>query len=153
SPAERIAASRAALGGPLGTPRAPGNSDADAKASFIAAARRAAQAASSQLNERADRRVPELRRAHADDEILSNALGGHARILLVAASVVMVVLGSLQLFGFFSSPSGPGEPSSPIAVAPDAPTISTSSILKANPKAIELESAPATAPSQQPRAL
>ena len=118
-----------------GTARAPGNPDADAKANFIAAARRAAQAASSQLTERADRRVPELRRAHADDEIPGNALGGHARILLIAASVVMVVLGSLQLFGFFSSP---GDPSSPVAVAPDEPTIRTSSTPKPNPKPIEL---------------
>jgi localization factor PodJL len=146
SPAERIAASQAALGGPLGTARASGNADADAKASFIAAARRAAQAASSQLTERADRRVPELRRAHGDDEIPGNALGGHARLLLIAASVVMVVLGSLQLFGFFSSPS---DPSSPVAAAPDAPTISTS---RAAPP-IELEAAPANVRSQQTRML
>jgi localization factor PodJL len=145
SPAERIAASQAALGAPRGTTQASGHPDAQAKANFIAAARRAAQAASSQLTERADRRVPELRRAHADDEIPSNALGGHARFLLIAASAVMVVLGSLQLFGFFS---GPGEPGSPVAVAPDAPTITTSSTPR-----IEPEAAPATAPTQQPRVL
>ena len=108
SPAERIAASQAALGNPLGTARTSGHPDADAKANFIAAARRAAQAASGQLTERADRRVPELRRVHGDDGIPSNVLGNHARLLLVAASVVMVVLGSLQLFGFFSSPNRPG---------------------------------------------
>jgi len=146
SPAERIAASQAALGSPLGAARASGNADADAKASFIAAARRAAQAASSQLTERADRSVPELRRAHGDDEIPGNALGGHARVLFIAASVLMVVLGSLQLFGFFSSPDGP---SSPVAVAPDAPTISASSTRPP----IELEAAPATVPSRQPRVL
>src|SRR5262249_34944527 len=101
SPAERIAASQAALGNPPGTVRASVHPDADAKASFIAAARRAAQAASSQLTERADRRLPELRRAHGDEEIPDKALGGHARILLIAASVVMVVLGSLQVLGFF----------------------------------------------------
>jgi localization factor PodJL len=147
SPAERIAASQAALGSRLGTARTSGNPDADAKANFIAAARRAAQAASSQLTERADRRVPELRRAHGDDEIPSNALGGHARLLLIAASVVMVVLGSLQLFGFFSSPSSPG---SPVAVAPDEPTISTSSVTPP----IELEAAPpTTVPSRPPGML
>ena len=146
SPAERIAASQAALGSPLGMPRTSGNPDADAKASFIAAARRAAQAASSQLTERADRRVPELHRANVDDEIPSNALGGHARILLIAASVVMVVLGSLQLFGFFNSP---GSPSSPVVTAPDEPTINTAS----TPKAIELEATPATVPSPQPKVL
>ena len=150
SPAERIAASQAALGAPRGPARASGTPDAQAKANFIAAARRAAQAASSQLTERADRGVPELRRGHVDDEIPSNALGGHARFLLIAASIVMVVLGSLQLSGFFSGSSGPG---SPVAVAPDEPTISTSSTAKANPKAIELEAAPATVPSRQPRVL
>ncbi len=119
SPAERIAASQAALGNPFGTARTSGHPDADAKANFIAAARRAAQAASSQLTERADRRVPELRRVHGDDEVPSNVLGNHARLLLVAASVVMVVLGSLQLFGFFNSPNSP---SGPVAVVPDEPT-------------------------------
>ena len=87
------------------------------------------------LDTRFPARCGELRRARADDEIPGNALGGHARILLIAASVVMVVLGSLQLFGFFS---GPGSPGSPVATAPDEPTITTSS----TPKAIELEAAP-----------
>src|SRR5262249_13588427 len=42
----------------------------------------------------------------------------HARFLLIAASVVMVVLGSLQVFtGFFSGSDGP------IAVAPQEPTV------------------------------
>jgi localization factor PodJL len=143
SPAERIAASQAALGNPFGTARTSGHPDADAKANFIAAARRAAQAASGQLTERADRRVPDLRRVHGDDGIPSNVLGNHARLLLVAASVVMVVLGSLQLFGFFSSPN------SPVAAVPDEPTLSTAS----TPPAIELETAPATVPSRQPRML
>ncbi len=143
SPAERIAASQAALGNPLGTARTSGHPDADAKANFIAAARRAAQAASGQLTERADRRVPDLRRVHGDDGIPSNVLGNHARLLLVAASVVMVVLGSLQLFGFFSSPN------SPVAAVPDEPTLSTASTAPA----IELETAPATVPSRQPRML
>jgi localization factor PodJL len=143
SPAERIAASQAGLGNPFGTARTSGHPDADAKANFIAAARRAAQAASGQLTERADRRVPDLRRIHGDDEIPSNVLGNHARLLLVAASVVMVLLGSLQLFGFFSSPN------SPVAVVPDEPSLSTSS----TPRAIELEAAPATVPSRQPRML
>ncbi len=118
SPAERIAASQAALGATLGAARTSGNTDQDAKANFIAAARRAAQAASSQLTGRADRRAPEqLRRARSDDQTANNAMGGHARILLIAASVVMVVLGSLQVFsGFFNRSSGP------IAVAPDEPT-------------------------------
>ena len=149
SPAERIAASQAALGNPFGTPRMSGHPDADAKANFIAAARRAAQAASSQLTERVDRRVPDLHRVHADDEIPGNALGGHARFLLIAASVVMVVLGSLQLFGFFSSPSGPSGQSSSVAVAPDEPSISTSS----TSPAIELETASTTAPTRQPRVV
>src|SRR5262245_4715851 len=117
SPAERIAASQAALGGPHG-PRAPGSPDADAKANFIAAARRAAQEASSQLSGRPERRAPELvRRADSDHEVPNNALGGHARFLLIAASVVMVVLGSLQVFtGFFHDSNGP------IAVAPERTT-------------------------------
>src|SRR5215467_6793721 len=119
SPAERIAASQAALGAPGGPARTSGSPDADAKANFIAAARRAAQAASTQLADRTDRRVPELvRHAHNDDEVPSKALGGHARLLLIAASVVMVVLGSLQVFtGFFSGSNGPA------AVAPQEPTV------------------------------
>jgi localization factor PodJL len=152
SPAERIAASQAALGSPLGMTRVSGNPDAVAKANFIAAARRAAQAASSQLTERTDRHVPDLRRVNGDDDIPSNVLGNHARLLLVAASVVMVALGSLQLFGFFSNPNSPNSPSSPVAVVPDEPGTSTSSNSNSSP-AIQLEAAPAPVPSRQPRML
>src|SRR5262245_35960210 len=140
SPAERIAASQAALGGPHGA-RAPGSPDADAKASFIAAARRAAQEASSQLSGRPERRAPELvRRADSDHEVPNNALGGHARFLLIAASVVMVVPGSLQVFtGFFGDSSGP------IAVAPERPT---ATVPNSAPPA-EVEPAPAIPANRQ----
>jgi localization factor PodJL len=141
SPAERIAASQAALGVPGGPARISGSPDADAKANFIAAARRAAQAASTQLTDRTDRRVPELvRHARNDDEVPSKALGGHARFLLIAASVVMVVLGSLQVFtGFFSGSNGPA------AVAPQEPTVTAPN----SGAPAEREPMPAIPPSRQ----
>jgi localization factor PodJL len=138
SPAERVAASQVALGSPLGTTRASGTPDVDAKASFIAAARRAAQAASSQLIEH----VPDRDRVRGEEEIPSTAVGSHARILLIAASVVMVVLGSLQVFtGFFSRPSSP--------VAHEKPSMSTSN----TPIELEAAPAPAGAPNWQPPML
>jgi len=127
SPAERIAASEAALGTTrgsalgtnLGAGRPAADPASDAKANFIAAARRAAQAASTQLTGRNDKRAPEQpRRARADDPP-ATGLGGHARMLLIAASVVMIVLGSLQVLTGFFNHSG-----SNVAVGPDEPAVS-----------------------------
>jgi localization factor PodJL len=95
SPAERIAASEAALA-PLkreGTPEITG------KANFIAAARRAAQAAASEGG------TPETPRAdeRTDDETPSSLIGrflaNRRRALVVSVSALLVLYGAIQIAG------------------------------------------------------
>ena len=148
TPAERIAASEAALGASSGAnlgvnvdaTREAAASDPDAKANFIAAARRAAQAASTQLAGRNDRRLPEPpRRLRGEQPTNDVPAGGHARMLLVAASVVMIVLGSLQVLSGLFHRSG-GAP-----VAPDEPTASAPS----GAAPVEMDPTLATPPGRQ----
>jgi localization factor PodJL len=100
SPGERIAASEAALGS-VKPPVIP--DPAGGKANFIAAARRAAQAASSEAGPRGDKRATPAAAADAAAAPVSNGKallgrwGGRMRQFLVAASVVAIVLSSLHL--------------------------------------------------------
>jgi localization factor PodJL len=121
SPAERIAASEAALG----SAKPPVSADPGDKSNFIAAARRAARAASSEAGPRVDRRVAVT--AGADAAPGKAGVGGriskHVRSLLVGASVVLLVLGSLQIAAnvfFASRDSESGGPEPATQSAPDA---------------------------------
>jgi localization factor PodJL len=90
SPAQRIAASEASLG----MARPPVSSDSGPKPDFIAAARRAAQAASAEAS------LGRKDRAEADPGPARNPvsrIGKRARSLLVLAGIVMIVLASLKL--------------------------------------------------------
>jgi localization factor PodJL len=105
SPVERIAASEAALGPvkPLVTP------EPDGKLNFIAAARRAAQAASVEAAARDDKRPRVAAGKPASNGKPAGKLGDRIRKLLVAASVVAIVLGSLHLVAsLFNSSDEPG---------------------------------------------
>jgi localization factor PodJL len=107
SPAERIAASEAALG----SAKPPVIPDPGGKSNFIAAARRAARAASSEAALRREK-GPAIA---AESEAPSRAAGGPSRrlrSLLVGASVVLLVLGSLQIAYLFFS-GGDSESSAP----------------------------------------
>ncbi|HTY17546.1 MAG TPA: hypothetical protein VMH82_07440, partial [Myxococcota bacterium] len=92
SPSERIAASEDAISGiPAAAPKAPVSSS-----SFIAAARRAAQAAA------AAQAVPEKGRggksaSSAKDKSDSPGITSKIRSVLVAASVVVIVLGTFKM--------------------------------------------------------
>jgi localization factor PodJL len=93
SPVERIAASEAALGAvksPV-VPEPPG------KSSFIAAARRAAQAANSESAVRGDKPAPTPATSKAARPKSAAAWGDRVRSVLVAVSVVLIVLSSLHL--------------------------------------------------------
>ena len=88
SPADRIAASEAALG------RAKPKADNDSKSNFIAAARRAAKAAT------AEPTTADLRAAAsqaAPDEKAGKSLTQRMRQLFVGASVILLVGGSLRI--------------------------------------------------------
>ena len=97
NPAARIAASEAALGSALPAAPATGHS------SFIAAARRAAQAASQQ---------PDIRRTVAPAIAANNpnSLRGkmmkRMKSLFIAASIVALVVGSIQIAGTILGPGG-----------------------------------------------
>jgi localization factor PodJL len=159
SPAERIAASEAALG-----PTKPVViADSGGKSNFIAAARRAARAASSEAGTRVDRRVGALTGTDAAAAAGKASVGGQirkrVRSLLVGASVVLLVLGSLQIAAnlFFASKDSevsgpdPAAQSTPDAAAPPeavpqtpaAPANGRQSALLPDPKTLSSFPAPA----------
>jgi localization factor PodJL len=104
SPGERIAASEAALGG-VKPATAP---EPDGKTSFITAARRAAQAASSESATRADARIRASEKPAVQTRRQAGRWRERVRKFLVAASVAAIVLGSLHYVA--SLFSGPDEP-------------------------------------------
>ncbi|MPZ38851.1 MAG: hypothetical protein GEU95_12455 [Rhizobiales bacterium] len=91
SPADRIAASEAALE----SVRPPVIPDPAGKSNFIAAARRAAQAAMVEAPPPKDKRTAETP-GDDTDRSLTDKLGGHIRKLVVAAGVVLLLLGALH---------------------------------------------------------
>jgi localization factor PodJL len=91
TPSERIAASESAIGDIGAAPREPVNSS-----SFIAAARRAAQAAASQpAAEKAGRAAAKT--SAGDKTKGSSTIGSKVRSLLIGASVVVIVLGTFKM--------------------------------------------------------
>jgi localization factor PodJL len=105
SPVDRIAASEAALG-PAKPTVIP---DPGSKSSFIAAARRAAQAANSESVARNDKpAAAPATKAGAKSPAEGQSAGGwssRARSVLVAVSVVLIVLSSLHLVVSLFGPS------------------------------------------------
>jgi len=123
SPADRIAASEAALG-PAKPPIIP---DPGGKSNFIAAARRAAQAAVGEAPARNGARPADQATRGFKAGKLASLLRRHARSLIVALSVMAIVLGSVHMAAtwFRSSDeadmdaaSRPEQSTPPTAVAP-----------------------------------
>jgi localization factor PodJL len=109
SPGDRIAASEAALG----TAKPPAVPDPGSKSNFIAAARRAAQAANSEGAGRNDKPAPTAA-TEAPQTKTTGGWGNRVRSLLVAASVVAIVLGSLHLVvSLINGSDEPGEGAAP----------------------------------------
>jgi localization factor PodJL len=92
NPAARIAASEAALGGTRPA-AAPGG-----KSTFIAAARRAAQAAVQEPNARAPRLEP-LEVYEPEHSSLRDKMMKKVKSLFIAASIIAIVIGSVQIAG------------------------------------------------------
>jgi localization factor PodJL len=101
SPMDRIAASEAALG----AVKPAVISDPGGKSNFIAAARRAAQAANSEAVVRKDKPAPALKNASQGQ--IGVGWGNRVCALLVAVSVVLIVLGSLHLAVNLFGPESP----------------------------------------------
>jgi localization factor PodJL len=94
NPAARIAASEAALGGA----RPAGAGAAGGKSSFIAAARRAAQAAGQDASARAPRPEP-VENHELETPSLRGKLFKRVKSLFIAASIIAIVIGLAQIAG------------------------------------------------------
>jgi localization factor PodJL len=111
SPVDRIAASEAALG-PVKPPVIP--DPGGSKSNFIAAARRAAQAANLESALRNEKPAPAPTTNNAPRSKAARGWGNRVRSLLVAVSVVLIVLGSLHLVAsLFGSSDESGDGSQP----------------------------------------
>jgi len=120
NPAARIAASEAALGASAPA-AAPGG-----KSSFIAAARRAAQAAGQQPNPRAQR--PEPSTALGAKPSLRDKVMKRVKSLFIAASIIAIVVGSVQIAGTWFNFANPiiklaGAPATAPATEPETPDL------------------------------
>jgi localization factor PodJL len=102
SPVDRIAASEAALG-PVKPPVIP--DQGGSKSNFIAAARRAAQAANTESALRNEKPAPAPATNNAPKGKSAPGWGNRVRSLLVAVSVVVIVLGSLHLVASLFGPA------------------------------------------------
>src|SRR4051794_3364338 len=97
SPAERIAASEAALA-PLKREPAP---EITGKANFIAAARRAAQAAASEGATVEGPRAEERSGDETPTSLIGRFLADRRRALIVGVSLLLVLYGAIQVMGMF----------------------------------------------------
>ncbi len=94
SPADRIAASEAVLG----SAKPPVIPDPGGKSNFIAAARRAAQAAASDMPARTNARATEAKSARAPrSSAVVGLIRKHARAFIIGISVLAIMLGSLNI--------------------------------------------------------
>jgi localization factor PodJL len=138
SPADRIAASEAALG-PAKPPVIP---DPAGKSNFIAAARRAAQAASREAASHTDNSAIGSDESNAAAS-KTGGLSKRIRSLLAGTGVVLLVLGSLQIAAHRFLPSDDLEGS-----APDLATESTASnVAIPSDMTAATEPAPQTSPA------
>ena len=115
SPAERIAASEAAIG----LTKPPVIADPGGKSNFIAAARRAAQAASEAPARPATRTAEAAApKASASPTMFPSLIRKHARSLIIAASVLAIVLGSINIVANWLADQPEGDKSGHTATSP-----------------------------------
>src|SRR4051812_1334930 len=147
SPAERIAASEAALAPLKREPAA----EVTGKANFIAAARRAAQAAASEGNPVEGPRSEE----HSGDEtptsLIGRFLADRRRALMVGVSLLLVIYGAIQLAGMFGADRG-AERSAPTSgqVQPEPRKLAEPVPPAAAPPAVAVAPAAPAAPPPAP---
>ena len=138
SPAERIAASEAALGPALGTLKREG--EVTGKANFIAAARRAAQAAASEGGVVEAPKPEEQKTEDTPTSLIGRFLANRRRALTVGVSALLVLYGTVQLVGMFG---GWGD-------MPEPPRNAPSQTQAAEPRKM---AAPAPTPAPAPAAI
>jgi localization factor PodJL len=147
-PAARIAASEAALGNAL-----PAGDTQQGKSGFIAAARRAAQAALKDQSPRAPSHASAsvaaaISEFESQDDSMAKKLSKKVKSLFVAASVIAVVVGGVEIaatrFNLFQ-PDGPGQQAS---TAPAQTNIAANDDNDDDTTASTSEQAPPPAPTQ-----
>ena len=112
SPAERIAASEAALGPALGTLKREG--EISGKANFIAAARRAAQAAANEgAGASESPRTEEHRAEERPTSLIGRFLANRRRVLVLGVSAILLLYGAVQFAGMLGGQDRPAEPPRP----------------------------------------
>jgi localization factor PodJL len=144
---DRIAASEATAGG---VPAASAETDPSVRANFVAAARRAAQAVTSeQAGQPAARPAPaasDKKETAQPPSAFMSKMGSRFKSLIVGISVVAIVLGALRLaIDFFSGSDPPPQnpPVSQVDSAPLGPQKSAPPIIPPAPPAIPLPPKPA----------
>jgi localization factor PodJL len=116
SPSERIAASENAI-----SEISPASREQASTSSFIAAARRAAQAAAAQPAKDKTKRAAPLKDPTGDTAKGSSTITSKIRSLLVGASVVVIVLGTFKMaMTLLDSATPPSMPESEISSEPPA---------------------------------
>jgi localization factor PodJL len=113
TPAERIAASEAALGPALGSLKREGGPEVAGKANFIAAARRAAQAAANEGAGVEGPRVEEPKDEASPTSLIGRFLANRRRALVLGVSALLVLYGTMQIASMMS-----GAPAHEPRVAP-----------------------------------
>ncbi|MBV8835994.1 MAG: SEL1-like repeat protein, partial [Alphaproteobacteria bacterium] len=102
TPAERIAASEAALGPALGPLKREG--EITGKANFIAAARRAAQAAASEGGAAIEPpRAEETKQEETPTSLIGRFLANRRRALMLGVSALLVLYGAVQVMGMLNA--------------------------------------------------
>ena len=138
SPAERIAASEAALGPALGSLKREG--EVTGKANFIAAARRAAQAAANDGSAVEAPKPEEHTPEATPTSLIGRFLANRRRALTVGVSALLVLYGAVQLIGMFGGWGTAHEP----------PRMSPSQTRAPEPRKM---AAPAPTPAPAPAAV
>jgi localization factor PodJL len=130
SPSERIAASENAI-----SEISPGSREQASTSSFIAAARRAAQAAAAQPGkDNKTKRTAPLKDSASDSAKGSSTITSKIRSLLVGASVVVIVLGTFKMaMTLLDGGTPPSMPESEISSEPPVPSSPAESVRPAMP--------------------
>jgi len=150
SPAERIAASEAALGPALGALKREG--EVTGKANFIAAARRAAQAAANEGGPLEGPRAEEPKPDETPTSLIGRFLANRRRALMVGVSALLVLYGTIQLIGMFGGSDGAQEPprmTPSQTQAPEPSKIAAPAPAPSAPPPAATESAPPPVPNRQ----
>jgi localization factor PodJL len=151
SAAERIAASEAALG-----PLKREGGEVTGKANFIAAARRAAQAAASEGGMTEGQRTEE----HKDDEtptsLIGRFLANRRRALVLGVSALLVIYGAMQVVSMMGGSGGDAPRPASSQVQPPQPTklatpaMTPAPAITAEPAALPSPAAPGAQTSTEP---